>query len=100
VTIEAGFRRGTATVVISGELDLVTMPFLSERLERVLREKPQQLVFDMARTGFIDCGSARIIARAGQFLPGRRRPIIRHPSPAVRRVLELTGLDADCEIEE
>lgn len=76
------------------------MPFLSERLELIRREKPQRLVLDMARTGFVDCGTARLIASAGRFLPGGRRPVVRHPSPVVRRVLELTGLDADCDIEE
>jgi hypothetical protein len=33
-----------------------------------------------------------------QSLPDGRRPVLRHPGYAVRRILELTGLDADCEI--
>ncbi len=99
VTIEVEAGPGTTTIYISGELDLVTMPFLAEHLTLVLRDKPERLVFDMARTGFMDCGSARLIAGAGQWLPGGRRPVIRHPGPGVRRLLELTGFDAYCEIE-
>src|ERR1700730_6641562 len=99
VTIEVKADQGTTTVLISGELDLVTMPFLAEHLTLVSRAKPRRLVFDMARTDFIDLRSARLIARAGQWLPDGRRPVIRRPAPGVRRILELTGLDAYCEIE-
>ena len=57
------------------------------------------LVFDLSGTRFMDCGSARLIAAAGQWLPAGGRPVIRRPKPVVRRVLELTGLDMHCEIE-
>jgi anti-anti-sigma factor len=90
---------GTTTVVISGELDLTVMPPLAKQLARVLAGNPQQLVFDMARVGFIDCASARLIAGTGRSLPDGRRPVIRNPSPAARRILELTGLDARCQFE-
>jgi len=99
VAIEADTSQGTTTVFISGELDLVTMPFLSEQLARILRGKPRRLILDLTGTGFIDCGSARLIAGTGQSLPPGQRPVIRCPRPGVRRVFELTGLDACCEIE-
>ena len=99
VAIEVMFSEGTATVVIGGELDLVTRPLLAERLATIARQKPRRLVLDMARTSFMDCGSARLIAEAGRSLPDAEVLVIRHPSPAVRRLLELLGLDAVCEIE-
>jgi anti-anti-sigma factor len=99
VTIEVQARPGTTTIVVRGELDLVTMPFLAEQLTLVLRNRPGRLVFDLAGTYFMDCGSARLVVGAGQGLPGGRRPVIRRPGPGVRRILELTGLDAYCEIE-
>ncbi len=98
-SIEVDVGPGTTTVVIAGELDLQTMPLLAERLALIRRGKPGRLVFDMARTGFMDCGSARLIAATGRWLPPGRRPVVRRPAAAVRRVLELTGLDACCEIE-
>jgi anti-anti-sigma factor len=97
ITVDAA--PGTTTVVIGGQLDLVTMPFLAERLVQVLEKGPGRLVFDLARTEFIDCGSARTIAATGRSLPPGQRPVIRRPAPGVRRVFELTGLDADCEID-
>jgi anti-anti-sigma factor len=99
VVIEVDVSQDTTTVVITGELDFTTRPVLAERLSLILRARPRRLVLDMAGTCFMDCGSARLIVSAAQFLPEGRRPIIRHPSRAVRRVLELTGLDAECEIE-
>ena len=99
VTIEVETRPGTTTIVIKGELDLVTMPFLAARLALATRDRPGRLVFDLGGTQFMDCGSARLIADAGARLPGGGRPVIRRPGPGVRRVLELTGLDARCEIE-
>ena len=99
VTIEVETRQGTTTIVIKGELDLVTMPFLAARLALATRDRPGRLVFDLGGTQFMDCGSARLIADAGARLPGGGRPVIRRPGPGVRRILELTGLDARCEIE-
>jgi anti-anti-sigma factor len=99
VVIEVESAPGAATIVIRGELDLVTMPFLAEQLTLISRDKPGRLVFDLAGTAFMDCGSARLIAGAGRWLPDGRRPVIRRPGRAVRRVFDLTGLDACCEIE-
>jgi stage II sporulation protein AA (anti-sigma F factor antagonist) len=100
VAIEVEVGPTTTTVFISGELDLETMPLVSGQLALVLQTRPKRLVLDLTRTGFVDCGSARMIVAAGRSLPDGRRPVIRRPNPGVRRVLELTGLDANCEIEE
>ena len=99
VTIEVETGPGVTTIVVKGELDLVTMPYLASRLTLALRDRPGRLVFDLGETQFMDCGSARLIADAGARLPGGGRPVIRRPRPGVRRILELTGLDARCEIE-
>jgi len=99
VTIEVEACPGVTTIVVKGELDLVTMPFLAAQLALATRDGPGRLVFDLSGTHFMDCGSARLIAGAGQRLPGGGRPVIRRRAPGVRRVLQLTGLDAHCEIE-
>ena len=100
VMIEVQARSGITTIVVKGELDLVTMPLLATQLNLAVQDRPSRLVFDLAGTRFVDCGSARLIATAGHWLPGSPRPVIRRPAPGVRRILELTGLDALCEIEE
>jgi anti-anti-sigma regulatory factor len=54
----------------------------------------------MSGTDFLDCGCARLIATARSALPADADMTIRQPSRAVRRVLELTGLDVYCEMHE
>jgi anti-sigma B factor antagonist len=97
--IEVAATAGTTTAVITGELDLAAMPLLSRALAQILEDRPQRLILDMSGVDFIGCAAARLIADTGRFLPEGHRPVIRRPSPAVRRVLELTGLAARCEVD-
>jgi anti-sigma B factor antagonist len=100
LAIEVDVGQEATTVFITGELDLVTMPFLAGQLALAVRGTPERLVLDLAGTAFMDCGSARVIAAAARSRPAGRRLVIRSPGPGVRRILELTGVDADCEIED
>jgi anti-sigma B factor antagonist len=99
VAIEVSVGRDATTVVIRGELDLVTAPVLDEQLSLAVANKPARLVLEMSGTDFMDCGCARLIAAARSALPAGADLTIRQPSRAVRRVLELTGLDVYCEIQ-
>src|ERR1700744_2241385 len=56
-------------MVITGELDLAPRPLLAEHLSAVLRTGPRRLILDLAGTGFVDCGSARLIVSAARSLP-------------------------------
>jgi anti-sigma B factor antagonist len=98
--VEVDVSQERVMVVISGELDLTTRPLLAEHLSAVLSSSPRRVVLDLSRAEFIDVGSARLIAYTSRFLPDGGRLIIRRPSPVVRRVLQLTGLDAECEIQD
>ncbi len=98
--VEVDISRGTATVVISGELDVLVTPALSAYLALVLGQPLQHLVFDLSGLGFLDCAAARLIASTGRSLPLGRRPVIRGAKPAVRRILQVSGLDAHCDLEE
>lgn len=99
IVIEVAVTAGIAAIVIRGELDPATTPLLARRLAQILADGPKRLVFDMAGVTFIDCAASRLIVGTGRCLPLGRRPVIRHPSPAVRRILELTGLAAHCEAD-
>jgi anti-sigma B factor antagonist len=99
VAIEVTISANTATVVLSGELDLLSRQFLFEQFARLAAEKPGRLVFDVTRVGFMDCDAARQIVGMRQLLPDAQRPVIRHPAPAIRRVLQLTGLADYCTLE-
>ena len=43
VTIEVEACRGTTTIVVRGELDLATMPFLAAQLALAARDRPGRL---------------------------------------------------------
>jgi anti-anti-sigma factor len=97
--IEVSTTATATTVALSGDLDLTSTPSLTATLSQVLEGRPQRLVFDLAAVGFVDCAAARCLVGTRRFLPPGRRPVLRSPAPLVLRVLTLTGLDADCEIE-
>lgn len=96
--IEVRLDRGTTAVVLSGELDFLAVPVLSERLMPILAAKPRHLVFDMARVTFADCASARLITDAGRYLTAGREPLVKDPVPAVRRIFEVAGFANHCEM--
>ena len=85
--------------MLSGELDVTAIPVMAGRLAQALARDPGWLVVDLAQVSFIDCAAARLLTSVASFLPDGRRPTLRHPGPAVRRVLDLTGLAASCAIE-
>jgi anti-anti-sigma factor len=98
--VELDVSRGTATVTVSGELDALVMPTLSAYLVQVLSQPVQKLVFDVTGLDFLDCAAARMIVGTGRFLPPGGRPVIRGARPAVRRLLQVSGLDAHCDMED
>ncbi|HEY2576748.1 MAG TPA: STAS domain-containing protein [Streptosporangiaceae bacterium] len=98
MAVHVALTEGSVTITIAGELDPATTPSVAVQVAQVLDGLPERLVFDLRRVGFMDCAAARLIAGTGRYLPDGARPVILAPSPAVRRILELTGLDAYCEI--
>jgi anti-anti-sigma factor len=98
LTVTVTPAAGVVTVVLAGELDLVSRPVLAEQLELIGRDKPARIVFDLAGTLFADLGSTRLLVCGGSAAAGQP-PVLRRPGPGVRRILQLTGLDAYCEIE-
>jgi anti-anti-sigma factor len=99
LAVEVAMTTETAIVVIRGELDPTTTPLLCWHLAQIRYGRPQRLVFDMSGVDFMDCAAARLIARTALFLPEGCRPVIQRPSPVVRRLLELTGVAAHCEVD-
>ena len=87
------------TVVLRGEFDITSAAFLSARLERIREARPRRVVFETAQVAFMDCASARLIAGTGRWLPAGVKPVIRSPSPIVRRVLQASGIGVLCELD-
>jgi len=79
----------TALVRPCGELDLASAPTLWSALASLLRDGQGAVVMDLSRLTFSDCAGLRPIRRA---LRQGTAVELRDAVPAVRRVLELTGL--------
>lgn len=91
VTIDAG--DGFALVYPRGELDLASAPTLRTALSRLLHGDHRRLVMDLRELTFSDCAGLRPVRWAVR--EGTRVGTdvqLRDAVPAVRRVLDLTGL--------
>jgi anti-anti-sigma factor len=85
---------GTALVRPSGELDLATAPTLWRALAPLVQEEHRSVVIELSRLTFSDCAGLRPIRRARREARTGTTVELRDAVPAVRRVLDLTGLGA------
>lgn len=92
---------GTPVLSIVGDLDLVSAPTLDQRLVELARQGSRRAVIDVADVSFIDSSGVRAIISGHQlFQKGSSTLVVRSPSGATRRLLELTGLDGILTIED
>jgi anti-sigma B factor antagonist len=93
-------RDGDVTLLrLAGELDLYTAPRLRDHLPAVLADDGDVAV-DLSSLSFIDSTGLGDITRIHRQLEAQdRRLILRSPTPVVLRVLEITGLTSNLDIE-
>ena len=63
---DVAWLRNSATVSLSGEVDIATAPELHDCLLEVVTQRPDNLVVDLARLRFLDCSGAAVLGRAGR----------------------------------
>jgi len=89
VTREAGVT--TATVV--GEVDLLSSVALNRELEIALEGDPEWLRLDLREVIFIDTSGVAVLIKARRrALEAGCRFSVKSASPAIQRLLEITGL--------
>ena len=107
VAVDVNRDLGVVTITLRGELNITARSALSEQLTEHLAEylaqragtQPEQMVFDMAEVDFLDWAAAAVIFTAARLLlPAGVKPVLRSPGRPVRRLLEMTGLDQQCEL--
>ena len=83
-------------VTASGEIDLYTAPRLQEELADVLAgERAVQVLVDMAGVEFCDStGMNVLLAAMKRASEHGGRLSLAGPQPAVRKILQVTGLDS------
>jgi anti-sigma B factor antagonist len=81
-------------VAIAGEMDLATTRPLTEALTRVLEAKPTVVTVDLADVSFLDSSGIRcLISAAREAESVGSRLVVRHPRPAVLRVMQMCAVD-------
>ena len=89
------------TLTVAGELDIATAPALREALLNALRDEgPAGLVVDVSGVTFVDStGLAVLLMGSRRFAADERTFLLRKPSAALSRVMDLTGVRPAFEVE-
>lgn len=92
MSIEA--RGESATVRMSGELDVATAPGLRDHVVRLISEGRNHLEFDCASLEFIDStGLGVLIGARARCLAANGGVTLSGVKPSLQRLLAVTGID-------
>lgn len=93
--VETAHHGVVCVVTVAGELDIFTVADLAGSAAAALRTPAERLVLDLSRLRFVDCCGARALATMTRTVPADCPVIVRSVSPAVRRVMDLMGVNLE-----
>ncbi|GAA4918984.1 STAS domain-containing protein [Streptomonospora salina] len=99
--ISSRSQDGCAVVAVRGEIDLYTAPQLQSGLVDALEDGARRLVVDMSRVEFCDSTGMSVllsVMKRARAADGDLELVA--PKPAVRKILEVTGLDAVFTVQD
>ncbi|WP_406432628.1 anti-sigma factor antagonist [Streptomyces sp. NBC_00631] len=92
LTIRSRDEGERTVVTVCGDLDLTSDPQLRRALRAALLRSPHGIELDLRGVGFCDCSGLNVLLNARrQALKESKDVTLRHVSPAVERILEITG---------
>jgi anti-sigma B factor antagonist len=101
LNVSTSSQGGHAVVTASGELDLYTAPRLQTVLAALLREPVDRVVVDLSGVEFCDSTGMNVLLAAMKRVKENGGTFeLAAPRPAVRRILQVTGLDTVFDIHE
>jgi anti-anti-sigma factor len=84
----------SATVSLSGELDVATAPAMREHIVRLISEGRTSIIFDCTNLDFIDStGLGVLIGARARCLAANGSVGLSGVKPALQRLLAVTGID-------
>ena len=83
---------GSAVLMVRGEIDMATSSVFRAAMERTMA-LGVPVVLDFAGVTFMDSSGLNVLLLAGQAVDRSESVTVRNPSPPVRRLLTVTGLD-------
>ncbi|GAA5047015.1 anti-sigma factor antagonist BldG [Thermocatellispora tengchongensis] len=88
-------------MAVAGEIDLYTAPRLQAEFTRLLGDGPSRVVIDMSGVDFCDSTGMNVLLSALKRLKERGGALeVAAPRPAVRKILQVTGLDSVFVVHE
>jgi anti-anti-sigma factor len=93
LTVKAVRDGAICTLILAGDLDFLTAGEFLQHAARVLDDRIERFVLDLAGVTFLDCAGIRALAIATCFAPSGCPVIIRSLSPPARRIIALLGTD-------
>jgi anti-sigma B factor antagonist len=95
LNVSTSSRGDHAVVTATGELDLYTAPRLQTALAALLRGQERRVVVDLSGVEFCDSTGMNVLLTAMKRLKEQGGAFeLAGPRPAVRRILQVTGLDS------
>jgi anti-sigma B factor antagonist len=93
--VEGESLEGVRAVCVVGELDQATAPELRQALDEAARADGDAVLVDLSECGFIDSSGLTLLVEIQRRLAEDERDFaVCCPRTEVRRLLELTGIDA------
>ncbi|MFQ3548828.1 MAG: STAS domain-containing protein [Armatimonadota bacterium] len=91
----------TSVISVSGELDIYTAPDFKAKLQEVLSEDKKNLIIDYTSLNYLDSTALGILVGVLKRTreAGKELALV-CPSPRVKRLFQLTGLDDVFEIHQ
>jgi anti-anti-sigma factor len=90
---------GEAVVMVTGEIDLTAQSRLQGVIDHA-RSGGQRLVIDLSEITFIDSSGLKVLVKTWEAqTEAGAEMVLRAPSPAVRTVIEMTGLQDVLPVE-
>jgi anti-anti-sigma factor len=93
LTVKAVHDGAVCTLILGGDLDFLTAGEFLQHAARVLDDRIERCVLDLAGVTFLDCAGIRALAIATCFAPSGCPVIIRSLSPPARRIIALLGTE-------
>jgi anti-sigma B factor antagonist len=94
LNVSTASQGGHAVVTATGELDLYTAPRLQAALAGLLRDQADRVTVDLSGVEFCDSTGMNVLLSAMKRLKEQGGALeLAAPRPAVKRILQVTGLD-------
>jgi anti-sigma B factor antagonist len=99
IELQVDRKGSTATVAVSGEIDLTSAPALDDEVTGLIEDSVNQLTIGLGAVSFMDSTGLRVLLKASKLLDATGGTLVLgEPSDPVRRLLEVSGLDSHFKI--